>query len=117
MDCFLTTGSAVDTWRSQHLVRSPRPSLAFTALGLLVLAIAASPFYLAFTHSGLPAPPSLGPLALALSAGVVATIAGCPGPAPNHVASGGSASSSSSESTTASSSASSSGGAGCDQIA
>src|SRR6185369_7825432 len=63
---FLSTGSAVETWRGASLVRPPRPSLVFAALALVVLGLAASPFYLAFTRSGLHASPSLGPLALAL---------------------------------------------------
>jgi NAD(P)H-quinone oxidoreductase subunit 5 len=73
--CFLSTGGAVDTWRGTHLLRSPRPSILFTALGIVVVAIAASPFYLAFTHTKLHAPPSLGPLALALGLSFVPTIA------------------------------------------
>jgi NAD(P)H-quinone oxidoreductase subunit 5 len=76
--CFLSTGSAVDTWRGTHLVRSPRPSLLFTVLGVVVLGIAASPFYLAFTHTklhALHASPSLGPLAVALGLSFVPTIA------------------------------------------
>jgi NAD(P)H-quinone oxidoreductase subunit 5 len=76
--CFLSTGGAVDTWRSTHLVRSRRPSILFTAAGVVVLGIAASPFYLAFTHTklhALHASPSLGPLALALGLSFVPTIA------------------------------------------
>jgi NAD(P)H-quinone oxidoreductase subunit 5 len=73
--CFLTTGSAVDNWRSQHLVHSPRASLGYIALALVVLIFAASPFYLGFTRIGLHAPPSLGPLALALVLSFVPTIA------------------------------------------
>jgi NAD(P)H-quinone oxidoreductase subunit 5 len=65
----------VDTWRGTHVVRSPRPSILFSALAIVVLGIAASPFYLAFTHSRLHAPPSLGPLALALVLSFVPTIA------------------------------------------
>jgi NAD(P)H-quinone oxidoreductase subunit 5 len=73
--CFLSSGGTVDTWRGTSLVRPPRPSLLFTALGIVVLGIAASPFYLAFTLSRLHAPPSLGPLALALGLSFVPTIA------------------------------------------
>ena len=76
--CFLTTGGAVDAWRGAHLVRSPRPSIAFTALAVVLLGVAASPFYLAFTHTklhALHASPSLGPLALALLLSFVPTIA------------------------------------------
>jgi NAD(P)H-quinone oxidoreductase subunit 5 len=65
----------VDQWRASHLVRPPRPSILFIALGVVVLAIAASPFYLVFTHTRLHAPPSLGPLALALLLSFVPTIA------------------------------------------
>jgi NAD(P)H-quinone oxidoreductase subunit 5 len=72
---FLSTGSAVETWRANSLVKAPRPSLAFAGLGLLVLAVAASPFYLAFTHFKLHAPLSLAPLALALVLSFVPTIA------------------------------------------
>jgi NAD(P)H-quinone oxidoreductase subunit 5 len=72
---FLSTGSVVDTWRSGHLVSGKRPSLVFTALGLVVLCLVAAPFYLAFTHSSLHAAPSLGPLALALVLSFVPTIA------------------------------------------
>lgn len=73
--CFLSTGGAVDTWRGAHLVRPPRPSLLFTVLGIVVLGIVASPFYLAFTHTKLHASPALGPLALALVLSFVPTIA------------------------------------------
>ncbi|HEX6835720.1 MAG TPA: NADH-quinone oxidoreductase subunit L [Polyangia bacterium] len=73
--CFLSTGGAVDSWRGAHLVRPPRPSVAFTALGIVLLGVVASPFYLAFTHSRLHASPSLGPLALALVLSFVPTIA------------------------------------------
>jgi NAD(P)H-quinone oxidoreductase subunit 5 len=72
---FLSTGSAVETWRANALVRPRPPSLAFAALGLLVLGVAASPFYLAFTHFKLHAPLSLAPLALALLLSFVPTIA------------------------------------------
>ena len=76
--CFLSTGSAVDNWRATHLVRPSRPSLLFSLAGVVVLAIAATPFYLLFTHTrlqALHASPSLGPLALALGLSFVPTIA------------------------------------------
>jgi len=76
--CFLSTGSAVDNWRATHLVRPPRPSLLFSLAGVVVLAIAATPVYLLFTHTrlqALHASPSLGPLALALGLSFVPTIA------------------------------------------
>jgi NAD(P)H-quinone oxidoreductase subunit 5 len=72
---FLSTGSAVETWRATSLVKAPRPSLLFTLLGILVLGLLATPLYLAFTHSRLHAAPSLGPLALALLLSFVPTIA------------------------------------------
>ncbi|MDB4997965.1 MAG: dehydrogenase, subunit 5 [Myxococcaceae bacterium] len=63
---FLSSGSVVETWRGASLVRASRPSLAFTAAGVVVLCIAASPLYAGFKASSLHASPSLGPLALAL---------------------------------------------------
>jgi NAD(P)H-quinone oxidoreductase subunit 5 len=73
--CFLSTGNAVETWRGMSLVRPRRPSLAFTAAGIAVLGIVASPFYAAFTVSSLHGSPSVGPLALALALSFVPTIA------------------------------------------
>jgi NAD(P)H-quinone oxidoreductase subunit 5 len=73
--CFLSTGSAVDTWRGASLVRARRPSLLFTFAGLLFLGLAASPFYLGFTRFKLQASPSLVPVALALGLSFVPTIA------------------------------------------
>jgi len=73
--CFLTSGGAVDVWRSASLVRSPRPSLGTATLALGVLALAAAPFYIAITRTKLHMPPSLGPLALALGLSFVPTIA------------------------------------------
>ncbi len=63
---FLTSGSVVETWRGASLVRPSRPSLHLIAVGALLLCVAAAPFYAAFTLSKLHAPPSLGPLAIAL---------------------------------------------------
>jgi NAD(P)H-quinone oxidoreductase subunit 5 len=72
---FLTTGSVVEKWRSASLQRRPRPSLAFIAAAAGLLCIGALPFYAAFTRSALHAPPSLGPLAVALGLSFVPMIA------------------------------------------
>jgi NAD(P)H-quinone oxidoreductase subunit 5 len=71
---FLSTGSAVENWRAASLVRAPRPSMLWATIAILFLAAIAAPFYIGFTRLGFHAPPSLGPLALALVLSFVPTI-------------------------------------------
>jgi NAD(P)H-quinone oxidoreductase subunit 5 len=73
--CFLSSGGAVQTWRGETLVRPPRPSLFVTTLALAILILLATPFYVGYTYAALHAPPSLGPLALALVLSFVPTLA------------------------------------------
>ncbi|MCW5813076.1 MAG: NADH-quinone oxidoreductase subunit L [Labilithrix sp.] len=63
---FLTAGSVVSTWRGASLVQPKKPSLGVVAAAVLVLSVAAAPFYALFKLAGGHASPSLTSLALVL---------------------------------------------------
>jgi NAD(P)H-quinone oxidoreductase subunit 5 len=72
---FLSAGNVVTTWRSASLVRPSPLTLQLVAAAALVVCALAAPFYAAFRFSELHASESLAPLALALGASFVPTIA------------------------------------------
>lgn len=72
---FLSSGGAVETWRSASLVKPVKLSLKYVAGGAAILCLAAAPLYAGFVFSPLHASSSLGPLALALGLSFVPMIA------------------------------------------